>query len=112
MDKNFLQKFGIEGDTAEAILSEVERSYEELLKKYSGEARDLRISVAAKEAGARDEQLLRFLIGDADDIEEAVKSAKESHGWLFESAETPVFSAATEDIENTGNAFAHGAGLN
>ena len=85
MDKDFLKNLGVEGDAAEAILSEIGRS---------------------------EEELFRLVIGDAPDIEAAVKSAKKTHGWLFGNAETPVFSAVTEAAENNTNPFAHGAGLN
>lgn len=112
MDKDFLTNLGVEGDTADAILSEIGRSEDELLGELSAEARSLRISAAAKEEGVRDEQLLRLVIGDAPDIEAAVKSAKKTHGWLFAESETPMFSAATEAAENHTNPFAHGAGLN
>lgn len=112
MDKDFLTNLGVEGDAAEAILSEIGRSEEELFGELSDEARNLRISIAAKESGARDEELLRLVIGDAPDIAAAVKSAKKTHGWLFGSAEAPVFSAATDAAENNTNPFAHGAGLN
>lgn len=112
LDKDFLTKLGIEDETAETILSEIGRSEEALFTDLSKEAKDLRITLAAKNEGVRDEELLKLLIGNSPDIEGSVKSAKKTHGWLFGENQTPTFSCKTGGAAKKASPFAHGAGLN
>lgn len=111
MEKEFLTNLGIENDTAEKILSEIGRSENELFAGLSEEARDLRISIAAKNEGVRDEEIFRLIIGDSSDISAATEKAKLNHGWLFNMNKTPVFSCRTAGTSQKPNPFAHGAGL-
>lgn len=111
MEKEFLINLGLPEEACEAVLSEIGRSEDRLFAELSKEARDLRISAAAKAHGVRDEELLRLVIGETDDIEGAIEKARKTHGWLFGEAETPYFSAPTESTEDSLCPFAHGAGI-